>query len=102
MQDTGVKKLALDSAYQNKQVEVFPETEISSKSVPDLRPKNINEIFPADVTLRVIGIAEREIGGGKKETFYRLEIRQLGVKQKNPEDMEPEEILAKIEEEQVK
>lgn len=100
MRPTGRKEIVIDSMYQNKTREVFPTTEVSVNNVPELRVKNWNEIFLADTELRVVGIFEREKPNGDKETFYRLEIRQFGVKDKDVDEMTPEEIIKKIEEKQ--
>jgi len=98
--DTAIQRKDADSIYANKTKNVYRETEISANRVPDLKVKNWNEIFPMEVTVRVVGIEERDVGGDKRETFYRLEIRQAGTKEKNPDEMSSDEILTKIEEEQ--
>jgi hypothetical protein len=101
---TGRKVLDNDTVYQNKFKEIFPSTEVSSKRVPDLKLKQMNEMLKLEVTARVSGIDEREVGGGNRETFYILEIREMEVVDKDVEDMSSDEvqekILARIEEEQ--
>lgn len=97
---TGIKVKVDDTLYQNKEVEQFPTADISADRVPDLKPKNQNQIFQALVTMRVKGIEERNIGGDNRETFYTLELREMGVVDKDLEDMTAEEIEARIEEKQ--
>lgn len=100
MDSTAIKQRILDSPYQNKVEDQYPKVEISADMVRDLRIKNVNEIFTMNMVVRVIGIKERDIGGGKKHNFFELEIREAGVTEKTPDEMTPEEIVAKIEEKQ--
>jgi hypothetical protein len=100
MDSTAIKQRILDSPYQNKVEDKYPEVEISSDMVRDLRTKNINEIFSMNIVVRVVGITERDIGGGKKHHFFNLEIREAGATDKTPDEMTPEEILKKVEEKQ--
>ena len=100
MQSTGEKKIILDSMYQNKFEEVFPYLWVSTKSVPELKVKNFNEVFLAETEFRVDGIEDREQSNGDKVPYYRLELRKMGMKEKPSEEMTAEEILKKVEEEQ--
>jgi hypothetical protein len=97
---TGTKEITNSDMFQQKIREVFPVAEISAESVPDLKVKNVNEIFPASVTVQVVGIEERDIGGGQKKLFYRLEIMDMGLEDRTPDEMSAAEIEAKIDEEQ--
>jgi len=101
MQSTGRKVIINDSMYQNKTEEQYPVVEVSAKSVPELKVKNHNQMFSAEVEFRVCGIHDKDLPNGDKETFYSLELRQLGMKEKSPEEMTSGEILQKVEEEQV-
>ena len=100
MQPAGIKKIIIDTMYQNKTEDVYPMVEISAKAIKSLLRKNHNEIFPLNTIVRVIGIEDRDIGGGEKEPYYRLEIREADVADKPLKEMTPKEIAVKIEEEQ--
>ncbi len=97
MESAGVKKILNSDMYQNKYVEEFPETELSATQIRELLSKNQNDMFDIKATVRVIGIREYERADGKKETYYRLEINSVGLDDKSPDEMTPDEILAKIE-----
>lgn len=86
--------------YQNKVEDVFPIVEISANAIKSLLRKNHNEIFPLNTVVRVVGIEDRDVGGGKKEPYYRLEVREADVAEKAVDEMTPQEIAVKIEEKQ--
>jgi hypothetical protein len=90
----------IDTMYQNKTEEVYPIVEISAEKIKSLLRKNHNDIFPLNSVVRVVGIQDRDVGGGKKEPYYRLEIREADVAEKPIDEMTPEEIAVKIEEKQ--
>jgi len=98
MESAAVKRIILDSMYQNKTEDVYPYVDVSANAIKDLLKKNHNEVFPMNVVVRVIAIEDRDTGGGKKEPYYRLELREAGVTEKQVEEMTPQEIEAKIEE----
>lgn len=100
MQSTGIKKVTVDTMYQNKVEEIFPIVEISAGIVKDLLAKNMNDMFPLNVIARVIGIEDRDTGGDKKEPYYKLEIREAEVGEKPVDAMTPTEVATKIEEAQ--
>jgi hypothetical protein len=100
MQSAGMRKIIIDTMYQNKVEDIYPTVEISAKAIKSLLRKNHNEIFPLNTVVRVVGIEDRDIGGGEKEPYYRLEIREADVAEKPVEDMTPKEIAVKIEEQQ--
>lgn len=100
MESAGIRKIIIDTMYQNKTEDVYPVVEISAKAIKSLLRKNHNEIFPLNTVVRVVGIEDRDIGGGAKEPYYRLEIREADVAEKPVEDMTPQEIVVKIEEKQ--
>lgn len=100
MHSAGRKIIQADSPYQNKVEEVFPIVSVYTTNAPELRAKNMNEMFEADSQFRVVGIEEMDKGNGDKEIVYRLEMRQFGIKHKDVEEMTPDEVLKKIEEKQ--
>jgi hypothetical protein len=100
MESAGIRKIIIDTMYQNKMEDVYPIVEISANAIKSLLKKNQNEIFPLNAVVRVVGIEEKDVGGGKKEPYYRLEIREADVADKPVEEMTPKEIVAKIEEQQ--
>jgi hypothetical protein len=100
MESAGIRKIIIDTMYQNKVEDVFPIVEISANAIKSLLRKNHNEIFPLNTVVRVVGIEDRDVGGGKKEPYYRLEVREADVAEKAVDEMTPQEIAVKIEEKQ--
>lgn len=97
MEHAGVKRFITDSMYQHKEEEIFPTLEVSADSVKTLKDMKFNSLFPITATVRIIGVNEKEITPGRKETYYSLELRELGIEHTDTEDMSPEEIRDKIE-----
>ena len=94
------RKVTNHNMLQGKFTEIFPEVELSAKQIKGLLAKSHNEMFGMQMQVRVTGIREYESGDGSKETFYTVEIKEADVESKAQEDMTPEEILARIEEDQ--
>ena len=97
MENAAVKKPVADSMFQHQEEEIFPTFEISASSVKTLKQMKFNSLFPVDAIVRIIGVNEQEVGPGRKETFYRLELREIGIKHTDDIDMSPEELKDKIE-----
>ena len=94
MYNVGIKKEGTQAPEAVE--EVYPKVSISSDRVKDLKDKNLNETFSAQVTFVVKGIREEEVKLDVYEDVYDLEVKEMGITDKEPEDMSSDELQDSI------